>query len=103
MAERNYFKINEDKIYLSKKKENINTFYLGTVTIHNITNNYLLFKVYINKQKLYSTNPSTGYILPNEKAEVLVKRQDTNEEVISDEIFMFSAYVSDIPVINVFF
>eukprot|EP00340_Litonotus_pictus_P007857 CAMPEP_0170524510 /NCGR_PEP_ID=MMETSP0209-20121228/9957_1 /TAXON_ID=665100 ORGANISM="Litonotus pictus, Strain P1" /NCGR_SAMPLE_ID=MMETSP0209 /ASSEMBLY_ACC=CAM_ASM_000301 /LENGTH=240 /DNA_ID=CAMNT_0010813227 /DNA_START=49 /DNA_END=768 /DNA_ORIENTATION=+ len=88
----NYFQINTDKIYLNRKKDQSSSFYISTVTLQNNTDKYLLFKVYINKQKIYSTNPSTSFILPNDKIDVIIKRQETNEESLSGDIFMFSAY-----------
>ena len=90
-----YFKTDQDKIYLTKKTDLVPVQYWSTLNLINNTDEYLIFKVYINKQKIYSTSPSTSYIEPNKKTEIIIKRQDLGETNISDEIFMISAYPID--------
>lgn len=96
-----YFKIDTDKIYLTRRREQNTNIISSTVTLVNLTDSYLLFKVYINKQKIYSTNPSTSFIPPRGKVDVTIKRQDTNEEVISGDTFKFAAYPTEEVVTDV--
>jgi len=98
-----YFKTDQDKIYLTKKTDLVPVQFCSTLNVINNTDKYLIFKVYINKQKVYSTNPSTSYIIPNGKAEINIKRQDHGETSISDEIFLISGYPIDQKIDNVSF
>ena len=41
---------------------------------HNLTNEYIIFKLYNNQQSLYKAKPSTSFIPPKETVNVLIKR-----------------------------
>lgn len=100
--QRNYFTIDEDKIYLKKYSENNSIFYSSKATLRNITDKFLLVKVYVNKQKVYSTNPSTCYMEPQGSILINIRRQDfTEDNNVKEDIFMFSAYISDVEVKDV--
>ena len=56
-------------------RKNENEYYEASITLKNITNNYLIFKVYINSQKFtYVPKPSTSFIRPNESVKIKVNR-----------------------------
>jgi len=67
-----YIDIFPDKIRLSKPFEQ--NYYEARLTLTNLTNNYVVFKVYINKNTIYSANPSSSYIKPKESITINVKR-----------------------------
>ena len=96
-----YFTTSTDKAYFKKKVEsNVSTFQ-SFVTLKNSTDKYILFKVYINKKKMYSTSPSTSFIKPNGEMQVFLKRVDNGEENFNNEIIMFSGYPTDDVVTDV--
>lgn len=67
-----YIDVFPDKIRLSKTYEQ--NFYEARITLTNLTNSYIVFKVYINKSTIYSANPSSSYIKPKESITISVKR-----------------------------
>lgn len=44
------------------------------LNLSNLTNEYIIFKIYNNQHDLYSAKPSTSFIPPKEKAVVTIKR-----------------------------
>jgi len=44
------------------------------LNLSNLTNEYIIFKVYNNQYNLYSATPSTSFIPPKDKAIVKIKR-----------------------------
>ena len=94
------FKMEQDVIYLSKSNEN-NNIYSSVVTITNLTDKYLLFKVYINKIRVYSANPPTSFIPPREKADISIKRIEGEFDPSENDVFMFAAYPVDTVVNSV--
>ena len=46
------------------------------LTLTNLTDNYVIFKVYINNSAQYSANPSTSFIKPRDDATINIKRLD---------------------------
>jgi hypothetical protein len=67
-----YVDVFPNKILLSKPNEN--NFFEAKLTLTNLTNKFVVFKVYINKSTIYSANPSTSFISPKETTIVNVKR-----------------------------
>ena len=67
-----YVDVFPDKIKLSKIFEQ--DYYEARITLTNLTNSYVVFKVYINKNTIYSANPSSSYIKPRESTTINVKR-----------------------------
>ena len=60
-------------------RKNENEYFEASITLKNITNNYLIFKVYINKvdanqKSIYVPKPSTSFIRPNESVKIKVNR-----------------------------
>jgi hypothetical protein len=98
-----FFHIDSDKIYLTKKTDESGSYYISKVTLTNLTDKYLLFKVFLTKQKVYSLNPSTSFIPPREKVQVYIKRAEAQEEVSKADIFKFAAYPVDQTITDVFF
>jgi hypothetical protein len=96
-----YFTATTDKAYFRKKNENNTITFQSYVTLKNNTDKYLLFKVYINKKKIYSTSPSTSFIKPNGEMQVFLKRVDNGEENFNNELIMFSGYPTDDVVTDV--
>jgi hypothetical protein len=70
--ENKYLEIFPNKIVLSKTFDQ--NFYEARLNLTNLTNQYLVFKVYINKNTIYSANPSTSFIKPQDSVVVNVKR-----------------------------
>ena len=54
------------------KQKNSN-YYESKLNLSNLTNDYVLFKIYNNQHSLYSAKPSTSFIKPKETADVLIK------------------------------
>ncbi len=67
-----YIEVFPDKIKLSKTFEQ--NFYESRITLTNLTNLYVVFKVYINKNTIYSANPSSSFIKPKESTTITIKR-----------------------------
>lgn len=60
-------------------RKNENEYFEASITLKNITNNYLIFKVYINKvganqKSIYVPKPSTSFIKPNDFVKIKVNR-----------------------------
>jgi hypothetical protein len=67
-----YIEILPDKIILGRS--NAQAFYESKITLTNLTNKYVVFKVYINKHTLYSANPANSFIPPKENIALTIKR-----------------------------
>lgn len=94
-----YFELSTDLVTLEKEKGLKQTMLTSSVTLTNLTDKFLLFKVYINKpQGFYSINPSTSFIGPKDKINISIKRIEGDE---GNETFLFSAYPSDIEISSV--
>ena len=68
----NYVEIIPNKIIISKPLGA--TYYESRISINNLTDKYVIFKVYINKNTLYSANPSCTFIKPKDSVVVNIKR-----------------------------
>ena len=55
-------------------KQRNSNYYESKLNLTNLTNDYVLFKIYNNQHSLYSAKPSASYIPPKETAHVLIKR-----------------------------
>jgi hypothetical protein len=55
-------------------KQRNSNYYESKLNLSNLTNDYVLFKIYNNQHSLYSAKPSASYIAPKETAHVLIKR-----------------------------
>ena len=51
----------------------------SNINIKNLTNDYVIFKIYNNQQNKYSVKPSTSFISPMETKTVSVKRFKSEE------------------------
>jgi hypothetical protein len=67
-----YIEVSPEKITLSKTSDT--SFYESRVVLKNKTDQHVVFKVYINKNTVYSANPSTSFIPPQESIIITVKR-----------------------------
>ena len=71
-----------------------NTPYIESkLNIKNLTNNYVIFKIYNNNIKIYSCKPSRSFIPPKETKDIYIKRF-TKEEKGNNQ-FMFIFYSID--------
>ncbi len=68
----NYIEVLPDKIILSRQFNQ--TFYEAKLSLTNLLDSYVVFKVYINKSSQYSSNPSTGFIKPKDSVNINIKR-----------------------------
>lgn len=55
-------------------------YYESKLNLTNLTNEYVVFKIYNNQHALYSAKPSTSFIPPKETAYVSIKRFKKDEE-----------------------
>jgi hypothetical protein len=67
-----YLDVFPEKIYLKKILEQ--SYHEGRVTLTNITDKFVIYKVYINQNSIYSVNPSTSFIPPRGTVTVFIKR-----------------------------
>lgn len=68
-----YIDVFPSEILLRKQLDQDN--FEGKVNLTNLTNKYIIFKVYINQSNIYSVHPSTSYLPPLSNTDILVKRQ----------------------------
>ena len=100
MSTKDYFKIDTDKIYMTKSISSPNT-YSGKVTLTNKTGSYLIYKVMINKSKLYTANPACSFIAPNSQTDVIIKRLESEVTDVKGDFFLFKAYPTTSTLNNV--
>jgi hypothetical protein len=72
MEDNKYLEVLSDKIILNRTS--LNPYYEAKLTLTNLTNKYVVFKVYINKHTLYSANPASSFISPKENLSITIKR-----------------------------
>ena len=75
------------------KQKNSN-YFESKLNLSNLTNEYVIFKLYINQRSLYSAKPSTSFIKPKETAHVLIKRfaKDDNQSSAGKDRFLLYFY-----------
>ena len=91
MSNLKYFEIDSSKIFLSKINHQSNSLQ-GKVKLKNITDKYLIFKIMINKPKVYTASPSCSFIAPNSSIEILIKRIESHSLNLKGDFFLFKAY-----------
>jgi hypothetical protein len=62
-------------------QSNNSNYFESILNLTNLTDDYIVFKIYNNKRELYSAKPSTSFIPPKETAKVAIKRFKKVEEV----------------------
>ena len=79
-------------LVITKKKDT--NYYESKLNLSNLTNDYVIFKVYNNKHRLYSAKPSASFIKPKETAHVLIKRfsGDQDESAAGKDKFILCFY-----------
>ena len=79
-------------LVITKKKDTYH--YESKLNLSNLTNDYVIFKVYNNKHTLYSAKPSASFIKPKETAHVLIKRfsGDQDESAAGKDKFILCFY-----------
>lgn len=75
--------LNKDEIFL---KKNQNNFYDDFLEIFNLTNSYIIYKIFVNVKGIYSTTPASSYIKPKDKIKVYIKREITTESLSNEQI-----------------
>lgn len=94
MEKKVYIDAYPNKIILSKNFEK--NYYESKINLTNLTNNFVVFKVFINKSQLYSANPSTSFIPPRESKYINIKRKsDRGNEDTSKDKFLIMAFPSE--------
>jgi len=71
MISTNYIDIIPNNIILKNKN---NDYHEATITLNNLTDSNVLFKVYNNKKTTYSSTPNIGFISPRGTIIIDVKR-----------------------------
>ena len=72
MSSNKYVEVFPNKIILSKQLGQ--SFFDSKLTLTNVLDSYVVFKVYINKSTQYSANPSTSFLKPRESVVINIKR-----------------------------
>jgi hypothetical protein len=75
-------------------KQRNSNYYESKLNLSNLSNDYVLFKIYNNQHALYSAKPSTSYIAPKDKAHVLIKRfsKEENKSKAGKDKFLLCFY-----------
>ena len=75
-------------------KQRNSNYYESKLNLTNLTNDYVLFKIYNNQHSLYSAKPSASYIPPKETAHVLIQRfsKDDGASKSRKDIFLLCFY-----------
>jgi len=76
MLTSNFIEIIPNQILLKKK---ISDYLESTITLNNITNSNILFKVFNNKKTTYSSTPNYGFISPKGTITIDIKRLERVE------------------------
>lgn len=67
------------------------------INVRNLTNEYIIFKIFNNQRSLYSAKPSTSFIPPMETTSIIVKRFKKEENISEIEQgkdkFLFIFYI----------
>ena len=96
----NYVEVFPSPLILTQSN---NSNYLESkLNLRNLTNEYILFKIFNNQRSLYSAKPSTSYIPPMETTSVKIKRFK-KEEIISqqnNDKFLVIFYIVDKVISN---
>ena len=61
-------------------KQKNSSYFESKLNLSNLTNDYIIFKIYNNQRSLYSARPATSFIKPKETADVLIKRFAKDDE-----------------------
>jgi hypothetical protein len=72
MEDTKYLEVLSDKVILNRTS--FNPYYEAKITLTNLTNKFVVFKVYINKHTLYSANPASSFIPPKDNISITIKR-----------------------------
>ena len=78
-----YIETSPDKVVFKKALDDR---YTAIVNIHNLTDNYVLFQIFLNKQSSYSVLPAIGFIEPYNSTEVIIRHIEERLEV-SDSLY----------------
>ena len=75
-------------------KQRNSNYYESKLNLSNLSNEYVLLKIYNNQHALYSAKPSTSYIAPKDKANVLIKRfsKEENKSKVGKDRFLLCFY-----------
>ena len=67
--------------------QSTNSDYLESkLNFHNLTSEYVIFKLFNNKKSLYTTKPSTSFIPPKDTVSILIKRFKREKNISQIEI-----------------
>ena len=61
-------------------QSNNSNYFESILNLTNLTDDYIVFKIYNNKRELYSAKPSTSFLPPKETSKVVIKRFKKSEE-----------------------
>jgi len=96
----NYVEVFPSPLILTQSN---NSNYLESkLNLRNLTNEYILFKIFNNQRSLYSAKPSTSFIPPMETTSIKIKRFK-KEEIISqqnNDKFLLIFYIVDKVISN---
>ena len=84
-------------------KQKSTNYYESKLNLSNLTDNYIVFKIYNNQHTLYSAKPSTSFIKPKETAHVLIKRfsgDDSQSQAGKDRFLLYFYTINKIIINN---
>jgi hypothetical protein len=69
---------------------NNSNYYESKLNLTNLTNEYVIFKLFNNQRSLYSAKPSTSFIPPKESVKVSIKRfkKDEESKIVKDKFLL---------------
>jgi len=67
-----FLEVNPNKILLQKTSEGNSS--EASLNLKNITNDCIVFKVFINRNQVYSSVPPIGFINPGENTNIKIKK-----------------------------
>lgn len=62
-------------------QSNNSNYFESILNLTNLTDDYIVFKIYNNKHEIYSAKPSASFIPPKETTKVVIKRFKKSEEL----------------------
>lgn len=97
-----YIVTNPNKILLIKVTDQ--NYYEGRIELKNITDNYAIYKFYINQNMVYSATPSVYFIKPHDSMIVNVKRFEklSIDQLKTKETFLLTAMITQNKIEDVY-
>ena len=83
--------ISQDSLFLYKTNYEYFS-YLSIITIFNETNNYIIYKIYLNNTDLFNFKNKNCFIAPNDKNKIIIQRKENSSSQKIQEKILFIFY-----------